>query len=145
MCSILMKFPPRFFIMHFISVHVVQLHSSIDTAIVSEKSSFILSDRSNFHMINNLSIAFHTFRQVNKPIKKGKKEKSQVVIPNLSCLSELSIIEYSDASFANLDDGGSQGGYIIFIVGKNENVSHSLLEITFSGWDVVVKVWKLIH
>ena len=59
------------------------------------------------------------FRQVNKHIKKAKKEKSQVVIPNLGCSSELSIIGYSDASFANLDDGGSQGGYIIFVVGKN--------------------------
>ena len=64
------------------------------------------------------------FRQVNKHIKKAKKEKPQVVIPNLGCLSELLIIGYSDASFANLDDGGSQGGYIIFVVGKNGNIFH---------------------
>ena len=74
---------------------------------ISECNSLIKKDRVD------------CFRQVYKHIKKAKKEKSQVVILNLGCLSELSIIGYSDASFAKLDDGGSQGGYIIFIVGKN--------------------------
>ena len=58
---------------------------------------------------------------VNKNIVKAKKEKSRICIPNLGNLSELSIIAYSDASFANLEDGGSQGGYIIFVVGSNGN------------------------
>ena len=61
------------------------------------------------------------FRQANKNIKKAKKEKSQICIPNLGNLDKLSIVAYSDASFANLEDGGSQGGYIIFIVGEKGN------------------------
>ena len=31
----------------------------------------------------------------------------------------LKIVEYSDASFANLIDGGSQGGYILSLIGSN--------------------------
>ena len=60
-------------------------------------------------------------RQVNKTVKKAKKEKSQIIIPNLGRLECLRIVAYSDASFANLKDGGSQGGYIIFLVGSNNN------------------------
>ena len=58
-------------------------------------------------------------RQINRTIKKAKKEKSQIHIPNLGNPKLLQIIAYSDASFANLTDGGSQGGYIIFLVGNN--------------------------
>ena len=60
-------------------------------------------------------------KQANKNIAKAKKEKSRICIPNLGNLNELSIIAYTDASFANLVDGGSQGGYIIFVVGSNGN------------------------
>ena len=58
-------------------------------------------------------------RQINRTIKKAKKEKSQIHIPNLGNPKLLQIIAYSDASFANLTDGVSQGGYIIFLVGNN--------------------------
>ena len=58
-------------------------------------------------------------RQINRTIKKAKKEKSQIHIPNLGNPKLLQIIAYSNASFANLTDGGSQGGYIIFLVGNN--------------------------
>ena len=49
-------------------------------------------------------------KQTNQTTKKAKKEKSQIRIPNLG---------YSDASFANLTDSRSQGGYIIFLIGSN--------------------------
>ena len=58
-------------------------------------------------------------KQVNKTVKKAKKEKSQIVIPDLGTTTNLKLIGYSDASFANLGDGGSQGGYVIFLVGDN--------------------------
>ena len=58
-------------------------------------------------------------KQINRTIKKAKKEKSQIHIPNLGNPKLLQIIAYSDASFANLTDGGSQGGYIIILVGNN--------------------------
>ena len=47
--------------MRFVSVHVVHLHSSMDSATAWKKSCFILSDRSNFHMIDNQWIAAHAF------------------------------------------------------------------------------------
>ena len=52
--------------------------------------------------------------------KKRKKEKSQIDIPDLRNLEQLKIVAYSDASFGNLIDGGSQGGYIVFLVGNND-------------------------
>ena len=58
---------------------------------------------------------------VNKAVKKAKKEKSQLVIPDLGNLNKLQILAFSDASFMNLNDGGSQGGYVIFLVGDNGN------------------------
>ena len=49
-------------IVHIINrVHVVHPYSRIDTTAAWKKLGFILSDRSDFHMINNLSIAIHAF------------------------------------------------------------------------------------
>ena len=56
---------------------------------------------------------------MNKALKKAKKEKSQISIPNLGNLEKTKIVLYSDASFANLMDGGSQGGYVIFLQGES--------------------------
>ena len=42
-----------------VRVYVEHLYSSTDTAITWKKSGFILSDGSDFHMIDNLSIAIH--------------------------------------------------------------------------------------
>ena len=61
-----------------------------------------------------------SIRQVNKVIKKAKRVKSQLVIPDLGDLHDLKIVAYGDSSFSNLSDGGSQGGYIIFLVGSNK-------------------------
>ena len=47
-------------------------------------------------------------------VKKAKKAKSQIDIPDLGKLVGLKIVAYSDASFSNLTDGDSQGGYILF-------------------------------
>lgn len=59
-------------------------------------------------------------KQANRVVKKAKKEKSHIDIPDLGNLEHLKIIAYSDASFGNLTDGGSQGGYILFLVGSND-------------------------
>ena len=58
-------------------------------------------------------------KQVNRVVKKAKKEKSQIDIPDLGNLEQLNIA-CSDASFGNLTDVGSQGGYILFLVGNND-------------------------
>ena len=49
------------FYMHFVSFQGVHLYSSICTATAWEKTLFILSDWSNFLMINNMSMAVHAF------------------------------------------------------------------------------------
>ena len=43
-------------------VHVVDLYSSIDTTVAWKKSLFILSDRSDFHMIDSLTITAHALK-----------------------------------------------------------------------------------
>ena len=47
--------------MHLVSLHVVHQFSSMNPATTSKKSRFILSDRSDFHMIDNLSLAVYAF------------------------------------------------------------------------------------
>ena len=47
--------------LHFVSIYVVYPYRSIDTGTVWKNSHFILSDRSDFHMINNVLITVHTF------------------------------------------------------------------------------------
>ena len=57
--SILVYFSCSFYSMHF-NIHVVHPYSSTGTA-TAWKNPFIILDRSDFHMIDILSIAIHTF------------------------------------------------------------------------------------
>ena len=59
--SILVQFLSSFFSICLASVHVVHPYSRIDTIAAWKKLSFILSDRFDFHVIDNLSIASHAF------------------------------------------------------------------------------------
>ena len=61
--SIFVQFRQVFFsfFIRFVSVYVVHPYSRIDTTAAWKKLHFILLDRSDFHMIDNLSIAAHTF------------------------------------------------------------------------------------
>ena len=74
---------------------------------VSELSSYLADKK------------LENIKRVNKTVKKAKKEKSQLVIPDLGNLGNVKIVGYCDASFMNLNDGGSQGGYVIFLKGEN--------------------------
>ena len=47
--------------MRFVSIRVVHPYCIMDTATACKKSHFILWDKSDFPMIDNLSIAFHIF------------------------------------------------------------------------------------
>ena len=55
--------------------------------------------------------------QANKVIKKVKTEKTFMRFSELD-LDSVCIMSFSDASYNNLKNGGSQGGYIIFLVDK---------------------------
>ena len=54
------KIRSNFFSVHFVRVQVLP-YGSTDTATTSKNSHFILSERSDFQMIINLSTAVHTF------------------------------------------------------------------------------------
>ena len=58
--SILVQFLSSFFSIHFVNIHVVHPYRN-DTTPALKKLHFILSDMSNYHKINNQSIAVHTF------------------------------------------------------------------------------------
>ena len=60
-CSILVQLLSSLFSLSFVSIHVVHPYSCMDTTAAWKKFHFILSDRSDFHMTNNLSIAVCTF------------------------------------------------------------------------------------
>ena len=49
------------FSIHIVSIHVLHLYSTIDTITAWKKSHFILSDWSDFHMINSLSMVAYAF------------------------------------------------------------------------------------
>ena len=59
--SILAQLPSSFLSILLVRVHIVHPYSSIDSTAARKKMCFILSDRSDFHMTNNLSIAFNAF------------------------------------------------------------------------------------
>ena len=50
--------------MRFMSVHVMHPYNSIDTTIAWEKFHFIFSDKLDFHVIDNFSIAVRTFANI---------------------------------------------------------------------------------
>ena len=61
------------------------------------------------------------FNQANKVIRKVKR---QSIILTLNKLKKpLRLVAFCDASFANLKDGASQGGYIIFLMDQEDLVS----------------------
>ena len=53
----------------------------------------------------------------NKTLLKVQSRKSGISFPHLGKPENLSITAYCDATYASLEDGSSQGGYIIFVVG----------------------------
>ena len=59
--SILLQFPHSFFSRCFDCTHEVHSFCIIDTGIAWKESRFILSDRLDFQMVNNLSVTFHAF------------------------------------------------------------------------------------
>ena len=59
-------------------------------------------------------------KEANKLVKYTKDSASQIKFPSLD-LDSTQILVYTDASFNNLGDGGSQGGQIVFLKDKYGN------------------------
>ena len=57
---------------------------------------------------------YRDFFEANKAVRDLKSNDLDIIIPCMD-LSTLNISVYSDASYGNLKDGGSQGGHIVFI------------------------------
>ena len=58
--------------------------------------------------------------RTNKCIHKMKTVEMKLHFPDIGDLDEASLVCYSNASLANLKDAGSQGSFIIFIIGSNK-------------------------
>ena len=61
--------------------------------------------------------------KLNRVIRKAKQESVKVSYPNLGDPLNWSVIVYCDASFANLADGSSQGGFIVFLSSPDSTVA----------------------
>ena len=59
--------------------------------------------------------------QMNKIIKNVKNNTSCIKVPKFNSLNKLKLCVYTDASFANLPEGGSQGGNIVFLMDDQNN------------------------
>ena len=53
--------------------------------------------------------------RVNKAVQRVKTDPVKLIYPQLKNMKSCCLECYADASFGNLVDGGSQGGYIIFL------------------------------
>ena len=62
-------------------------------------------------------------KNVNKAIQKLKSSEVTLKFYNLGDLEKSPIACFSDAAFANLKDGGSQGAFIIFLYGNKKYAS----------------------
>ena len=58
--------------------------------------------------------------QANKCIRDAKIVEVSLQFSALQDLSKVKLISFSDASFANLRGGGSQGGFLVFLQGCND-------------------------
>jgi len=62
--------------------------------------------------------------QANRKFKKLKLEECRIKFPALAEPEDMKLVVFSDTSHANLPDGhSSSAGFIIFLVGKKENVA----------------------
>ena len=61
----------------------------------------------------------HNVIELNNVIKCIKSKKNRTVFHHLN-LSSIALITYTDASFNNLPNGGSQGGQIVFLTSNGK-------------------------
>ena len=61
--------------------------------------------------------------EANKAVSKLKSKNLSLCFPNLGDPSKLKVLAYSDATYASLEDGSSQGGQIIFVQGENKKIA----------------------
>ena len=67
--------------------------------------------------------------EANKVLKKLQNDV-KLNLPPLDDINSLKFVVHSDASYANLSDGGSQGGYVIFL---SDSVSNKLSPVAWQS------------
>ena len=60
------------------------------------------------------------YKKCIKVLRNLKNNDNSLVIRSIGDLKSIKLILYSDASLNNLQKGGSQGGYLIFVTGANQ-------------------------
>lgn len=60
--------------------------------------------------------------EANKALSKLKTKRVKLQFPCLGDPEKLSVLTYSDATYASIEDGSSQGGHIVFLKGANNKV-----------------------
>ena len=58
-------------------------------------------------------------KDANKALKRGKANKLALIYPPLGDPKNFRIFVFSDATYASLGDGASQGAFIVFLQGAN--------------------------
>ena len=61
--------------------------------------------------------------RINKLIKRAKQESVKTRYPSLGDPKDWIVVVYCDSSFANLPDGASQGGFIVFLSSPGNKVA----------------------
>ena len=56
----------------------------------------------------------------NKFLFRMKSDQVSIKLFDIGNTEKMRLIAYHDASYANLQDGGSQGGFIVFVTDQNE-------------------------
>lgn len=82
----------------------------------------VLFDASN--LASSLKQAtVHTINEANRVVCKLKAKSVELKFQHLGKDSQLKMITFTDASFGNLSDGGTQGGHLIVLMGENGKFS----------------------
>ena len=66
--------------------------------------------------------------RANKVLKKAKSECVTLCFGDFEKLENCKIVAYNDSSFGNLADGGSQGGFVIYLVNECGQASPIMLQ-----------------
>ena len=64
-----------------------------------------------------------TVQVANEALRKLKSKRADLKFANLGNPSKLKVISYSDATYASLADGSSQGAFIVLLKGENNVVA----------------------
>ena len=56
-------------------------------------------------------------------LKNIRERKFVIIFPQIKSLEECTLVTYSDSSYNNLGNGHSQGSLMVFLNGKNNNLT----------------------